>query len=369
MTIEVTPMWSRNATNTESQDGVKFTANLISGYQITHAPSDTRSNILSSANVPNEGDVFSDNGVPLPGVYCVSRDLNQVSPIYSVLIATWKGEYGPNGITDDPLNAEPVIQRGNSLVSAEVDSDFYGQPITNSIGEPVKGITTDISDFQISIKRNYAAINMYAIRQYLRSHNSDYFDGWPPGTARFRTYTADEKKFQGRSYHEVNAVIQFREPYNTTEDQAWFARYRNEGFYERAGVVVTFSGGGGSGAHGYAVTNSSGGISKVIVTNRGSGYTTAPSVAFTKKPSSSPGSGAIATASINSNGVVTGVSVGTAGSAYRSTLLRAVDDVGEPMTTPVLLAADGTRLENADEAVWCTRPLSGPLPYANLGLL
>ena len=51
--------------------------------------------------------------------------------------------------------------------------------------------------------------------------------------------------------------------------------------YERVGVTVAFSGGGGSGAYGYAITNSSGAVTAVVVTNGGKDYTSAPTVTIT----------------------------------------------------------------------------------------
>lgn len=60
--------------------------------------------------------------------------------------------------------------------------------------------------------------------------------------------------------------------------------------------TVTFTGGTGSGASAQAILNSAGGISKIYVTNPGSGYTTtAPTIGFT----GGAGTGAAATGFIN----------------------------------------------------------------------
>jgi hypothetical protein len=37
-------------------------------------------------------------------------------------------------------------------------------------------------------------------------------------------------------YWEITAQIQFRYPYRTTPDKAWYARVRHEGFYEKINV-------------------------------------------------------------------------------------------------------------------------------------
>jgi hypothetical protein len=39
-------------------------------------------------------------------------------------------------------------------------------------------------------------------------------------------------------YWAVSASIQFRFPYNTTPEKAWYARVRHEGYYEKVGSRV-----------------------------------------------------------------------------------------------------------------------------------
>ena len=124
---------------------------------------------------------------------------------------------------------------------------------------------------------------------------------------------------------------------------------------------------GGTGATGYAVVNATGGITRIVVTNRGQGYTSAPTVVIEAAAGTS-GTGGSATAAL-ANDVVASVSVGAAGTAYRSLLALAVDDLGQAVSSPILLGAGGERLAESDSAVWMERPLSGPLPYADLGLL
>ena len=63
--------------------------------------------------------------------------------------------------------------------------------------------------------------------------------------------------------------------------------------------TVSFSGGGGSGAAATAVVNSSGQVTRVDITNPGSGYTSLPTVAFT----GGAGSGATGTAVMNKSNV------------------------------------------------------------------
>jgi len=74
--------------------------------------------------------------------------------------------------------------------------------------------------------------------------------------------------------------------------------------------LITFSGGGGTGAAAIAIINSSGAVTGVTITSGGSGYTSAPTVAFTNV--TAPRVRATGTAVVT-GGVVTGINVGTAG--------------------------------------------------------
>ena len=58
-----------------------------------------------------------------------------------------------------------------------------------------------------------------------------------------------------------------------------------EGYLSASPPAVTFSGGGGTGAAGTAVVNSSGLVTGVTITNAGSGYTSVPTITFAPSPS------------------------------------------------------------------------------------
>jgi hypothetical protein len=170
-------------------------------------------------------------------------------------------------------------------------------------------------------------------------------------------------------YFRVNATVTFRQAFNTVPARAWWHRYRNEGFNERTGVKVEFSGGGGTGAAGYAISNSSGVITKIVVTNRGRDYTSAPTITISVTTGAT-GSGGTATCTIADGRVDTSVTVTNGGTNYKSRLVPAVDGNGERVTKPVLLKLDGTREEDASAATWLERPKkSYSLPYSVLGLL
>lgn len=369
MTISsVTRMWSRDSGGTRSPDGRSFTAGFAEAYQVVHTADETVPNILTAndgtTSIPSLGDAYPGT----TGVFCTGvGDVQPVGPIMSLVPVTYHGEVSSSDPTSSPLAKPPEILFQSRTVSEEIDSDIFGQPLTNSIGEPVKGVKDDIWDYVLNVKRNFISVSTYALRIYARSYSSDVFwDGWPAGTASLRSFSAQPVYISGIvSHYEVAATITFREPYNTVNQHAWWKRYRNEGNYNRVGTTISFSGGGGSGATAYAVT-SGGAVTAIPVTNRGADYTSAPTVTIDTETG---GTGASATATVNADGQVTGVTVGAGGSGYKSKIVRAVDDNKEPMTQPVLLKANGERERNAENAVWIERPTKNALPYASLGLV
>lgn len=372
MTINsVTEMWSR-ATGTESSDdGRVFNASYASAYQVEHSADSTVDEIKGATGIPNINDTYK----TYPFVYCTSKGpVERIGPVYSIVPVQWEGQISLN--SDDPTIAPPDYQYDAVVSSAEIDEDADGIPICNTIGEPATGITKPIADMSLTVKRAYLAVNGSLALQYLDSVNVDNFnvfgDVWAPGQAAMSQYriqpVINAQTFQP-DYFMVTCKIDLRQPYNTVAARAHFARYRNEGMYERYGTTVTFSGGGGSGAAGYAIA-SSGAVTDVIVTSRGQGYSSAPSVSFS---STTGGTGATATASLGTGDhadEVVSVSVGAGGSGYKSGIERATDANKEPVTRPVLLAANGRRLEDTDEAFWVERRVKQYwLNYTSLGLL
>ncbi len=94
--------------------------------------------------------------------------------------------------------------------------------------------------------------------------------------------------------------------------------------------IVTISGGGGTGATGVVTVNSSGVVTGIVITNAGSGYTSAPTVTIT---TAGGGSGASAVATI-ANGAVTGFTSLVGGSGYT--------------TTPVINVIGTTNIDTTD---------------------
>lgn len=277
-------MWSRDESESSSPDGIKRTVRYREAYTVTLAASDPIETAYSAVGLPLVGSIYPNSS----SIYCTSVKPRRTSPILATVDIEYVGEYAPEA-EDTPgespaTNAPPEISWTDVKTDEPVDEDFDGNPIVTANDEPIMGVTTEVADQVVTIKKNYLAIDLYAISEYRRSVNSDYFLGWPPGTARLIAFSARKVT----SYWEVTAQIQFRRPYRTTPDKAWYKRVRHEGFY---------------------VKDSSGRI------------------------------------------------------------VRAVDDNKEPVTRPVLLAEDGTREENSENAHWLEFKVFGELPYNALGLV
>lgn len=360
----VTEMWSRRTGFKASKDGQSFTGGFASSYQVVHDPGESIGSIINASGLPQLGDALPG----YPDIFCTQvGNVETVGPIMSIVPVTYEGELGGND-ESNPLNKPPEIDYGSVSVTEEIDTDINGFPLTNVNGDPVYGIQDEIWDWELNVQRNFESFNGPVLHEYSRSYNSDTFFGWAPGTASLRSIRVKPVFYgpdQQNVYYQVSAKVGFRFPYNTTNERAWWKRYRNEGFRIRAGATCLFSGGGGTEAAAYPVI-SSGGVSAVVVTNRGKDYTSAPSITF--ETGISGGSGATATANI-ANGQVVSVTVTNAGTGYTENLVQALDDHEEPVTSPVLLDRRGRRESNAANAVWIERPTKRPLPYSALGLL
>lgn len=361
----VTEMWSRQTGGVESPDGQNYSASFASAYQVLHSADATTAEILDAVPVK-----LNDQYPAFPGVYCTKvGDRQPQGPILSIVPVSWEGETGESDTS--PTSQPPEIEYYSSGTSEASDTDATGFPYTNVNGELVDGVNRDITDMVLNVRRNFISINSTLALQYLDSTNSDTYpvfdDIWQPGQAALQEYRVIPKIVQGiPEYYTVSARIMFRLPYQTSNARAWWARYRNEGLYERVGTTVTFAAPGGSGktAIGYPVV-SAGVVTAIVVTYTGYGYGSAPTVTITD----ATGTGATATAVLTGDRV-TSVTIGAGGTGYKTSLVRALDDQKVAVTKPILLKANGTRETNALNAVWIERQKKlYSLSYSALGLL
>lgn len=227
-------MWSRHDASVESSDGKKYTASARETYQVLCDVGDGPSEILSAPGLPSLHDRF-------PGtsqVRVISKIPTQISPIFWHVDVGYKGEFGPGGSGDSPLNQPPTIRWGKVESDEPVDEDLAGKAIVTANNEPIEGVTKKINDLTVTITRNYAGIDMAATHEYLHSVNSDRFLNFSAGVAKLVDFSAEEKVSERvGGYWEVTATIQFRYPYRTTPQKAWYARVLHQGFKVKIPIV------------------------------------------------------------------------------------------------------------------------------------
>ena len=228
MTVQTaTEMWSRTGGNVSTADGLTFQANIQIGYQVNTDPGDLLEDVLFAPSLPRLGDLY-----PLSSqIRCKKKTPKKVSPVLWTVLVTYEGEFGPEGLEASPLDQPPQITWGKAESEEPVDQDFQGKPIVTVNNEPIFGVTKSISDITVTIQRNYSGVNLPLTHKYLHSVNSDVFLGFAPGLGRMTQFDAVKQWDETiGGYFTVTAGVQFRWPYNTSPDKAWYARVRHEGF-------------------------------------------------------------------------------------------------------------------------------------------
>lgn len=188
-------------------------------------------------------EAYAASGLPLVGslypgsfaVFCLKLSAQRISPILAIVTCDYEGEVSFDGDpSSSPIDNTPSIEWGAITTDEAIDEDWNGKPIVTKNNEPIMGLTERLSDDVLTIERNFLTVNRYAVRAYRRATNSDTFMGWPAGTARMIDDNARAVFIGGViRYWKVRAVFQFREPFRTTPDKAWYKRVRHEGFLVR----------------------------------------------------------------------------------------------------------------------------------------
>lgn len=231
-TTEATLMWSRDSFGIASDRGLRKTATIKSGYQITCPVGYSVQDVSAVPGLP-----LTNSSYPgLSDMRLRKKDFTKVGPTYWICIVTYEGT------NIDPVQEPPEIEWSDSTSSEAIDEDWDGNPIVNVNNEPLEGVTMDVADLVLSVKRNFRTFSPALQFQYRHSVNSDTFLGFPAGCGRLTKLSGKQQWWQdGAGYWSVSAQIQFRYPYRTTFAKAWYARVRNEGFWvkdEVAGRLV-----------------------------------------------------------------------------------------------------------------------------------
>lgn len=230
----VTQMWSKRGGNFASDNFSLFSAKyqFTEAFMVVAEIGDDAKTVTSAAGIPSLGERHPSGAWSFAKTFAPQ----QIGPI------TWIVTVGYEGPSNPEFESEVVDIEWTDTTSTEpIDRDYNGRAIVTINGEKVEGLTMEISDQVVVIRRRFSNINTKAIAAYRHATNSDTFLGWPPGTARLVGFSA-KNQFSFGSVNEgwdVTARIQFREGLaGATDAQAWYKRWRHEGYYEKVGSVV-----------------------------------------------------------------------------------------------------------------------------------
>lgn len=228
--LDVSQMWSRDNPSWQISDDRKTrTYAAKEAYQILATADTTKEEIYAANGLPKPGMVLSGT----VSVFVKKVTAIRVSPILWIADVEYGGEHGPRGPEDSPLNAPPEITWSDVETDEPIDTDADGNAIVTANGEPIYGVTMKVPDPVVTIVRNFRTFNPFSTARYRQSVSSDWFLGFPPGTARLTKYQAQQIYDDRGSYWKITGTIQFRLAVHTTNEFAWHARVRHEGLYEK----------------------------------------------------------------------------------------------------------------------------------------
>lgn len=223
-------MWSKQTGTAESPDGRTRIVTMQRAFTLTLDKDDRLEVAYESLGLPLVFNVY-------PGtttVQCKKVTPVRLAPTLVMVTCDYSGEISPTDQNGNPVDTVVRVSWTSSVTDEPIDEDWNGKPIVTKNNEPIEGLTEKLADDIVTIERKFLTINRYALRQYRRATNSDVFLEWPPGTARIISDESSAVFVNGvAEYWDAKVSIQFREPFNTTPDKAWYKRSRHEGFYVR----------------------------------------------------------------------------------------------------------------------------------------
>lgn len=228
--VDVTKMWSRTGGVFASERARPWDVDISfsEGYQVlVDDPSDGPEVVMLATGVPRQGDRYGGN-LALLGtndVLVINAAAERISPVFWMVIVQYKGM---------PPSTRPEIAWRSAPTTEPIDVDIEGRAICSVNNEPVEGLTKDISDAILVVKRRFEVFNPDIFLDYTESINSDVFLGRSPGSFRFMDFQAqnafaDDTEQVGHWL--VTASFAYRRGYRVPQFQAWWKRYRNEGLY------------------------------------------------------------------------------------------------------------------------------------------
>jgi len=238
--VSVDLMWSKAGGDFGATDNFrKFSGAINSAYQVFTTYDATLLDVLQAPGIPAAGSSYSSD---FPFVYAEQARPEKISPVYWIVYVAYNGEVnfnGQNNQPQSPLLTAATLDWDDVEVELEIDEDYDGKPIVTPNGEPINGVRRLFADQTVTIRKNMLLFNPFVQARYRQSVNSDPFLGWPPGTAKMQKFQATSvrsSEVNGGGYWQVTAVMQFRWPYRTVPERAWYSRVRLEGYYKRVNL-------------------------------------------------------------------------------------------------------------------------------------
>jgi len=230
--IDVTKMWSKSGGSFSSAMYDPFDQHwaFTEGYQVLCDTIDEDPSVVASAvGIPQLGTQHSSGLEAL----CNSIVPTPLGPVFWMVVVGYEGKSPDPGTVD--------VEWTDVTTTEPIDRDINGRAIVTVNLEQVEGLSMDVADQVVVIRRRFATINTAAFAQYRRATNSDTYLGWPPGTARLVAFSAKNQFKYGAPNEawDVTARIQFREPLaGTPAGQAWYKRWRHEGLLVKSGTNI-----------------------------------------------------------------------------------------------------------------------------------
>lgn len=228
--VDVVETWRGQESSVESPDGTTGSWRRRRAFNVTvdDPANDNDITILLATGVPKVRDAHPSYSY----LRCVRVTPKRITPLlFEVECEYIQPTYDPN---TSPV-MRPAKKRWSSASTEEAfDEDVNGNAIVNSNGEsPDPPLTKRISDLVLTISRAQDSFDAPAMHAYKDHVNSSAFYGYPPGTAVCLDIEAEDVNDIDNPYWQVTYTFQFRLPFHTTDERAWYKRWRNEGYLVR----------------------------------------------------------------------------------------------------------------------------------------
>lgn len=192
--------------------------------------------VLSSALLPQVGDMYVEGGIVFPNVFFKEASPQYVGPFGNCW--KWAIDYTLGG--DDQEEQEEDGDEVITNFSISVDREEYAtafdldnQANCNSLGEMFADpliIQNAIVNF--NFQRKEYANPIPRMNRFFNTHNGTTFWDFPPGTWKVAEMTANATEKQSGTEWETSYKLQYRR-------RGWAIEKANTGFYYNAGTSIT----------------------------------------------------------------------------------------------------------------------------------